>query len=269
MRRPLEAADALLDPSNMTAAERDASVARMLAEAEAFTAAAEESRAAAREHHALAAGAELQAVQTKHAIEQSRVEATIAGITLDKILREEKLARVSDLYHHVYTFDDVVTDRSVRMCTNTLTAWSRSDPGCEMRVIINSGGGDIVAGFNLVDFITDLRARGHQITTVALGMAASMAAVILQAGDVRVMGKNAMLLLHEGSLDVSGNFGSAEDMMRLMKIFHEQILDLFESRAKSINPKTTKAFLRKAWQRTDFWVGSTRALELGLVDEVQ
>ncbi len=255
--------------TSKTAAERDASIAKMLAEADAATAAAEESRAAARHSEALAAEAASKQLETTYRTEQARIESEVAAITLAKIQREEKFAVVSDLYHHYYTFDEVLTDRTVRACTATLNAWSRSDPGCSMRIVLNTPGGYIVAGFNLIDFITDLRHRGHHVTTVALGMAASMGAAILQAGDVRVMGKNAVLLLHEGSLTVEGGFGSAEDTMRLMHIFHDNILQLFADRAMPINPRTTKEFLRKAWKRTDYWLDSSKAIALGLADEVQ
>jgi len=259
-----------MSPSaNKTAAERDASIAKMMAEADAALAAAEESRASARNTEALMASAANQVQETAYRTEQARIEAEVAAITLAKIQRLEKLEKVGDLYHHCYTFDEVVTDRSVRQCTATLTAWSRSDPGCDIKIVLNTPGGDIVAGFNLIDFVTDMRARGHNVTTVALGMAASMGAAILQSGDTRVMGKNAVLLLHEGSLTVEGDFGSAEDTMRLMHIFHDNILQLFADRAMPINPKTTKEYLRRAWKRTDYWLDSARAVELGIADRIQ
>ena len=47
---------------------------------------------------------------------------------------------------------------------------------------------EVIAGLALYDFIQTLRRKGHKVTTVSYGMAASMAGILLQAGDVRVMG---------------------------------------------------------------------------------
>ena len=253
----------------LTKDEIAANVKKTLAEAELAEAAAEEKRAAAREHDANVIRAAAEETHTRFLIEHAGIENDIARIAFAKCEREESFAKVSDIFHRVYNFDESVNDKSVKECINTLTAWDRQDPVCEITVYINSGGGSIIEGFALIDFLLELRRKGHKITTVALGMAASMAGVILQSGDVRVMGSNAILLIHEGSLGAIGNFGEVEDRVKLMKIFHERILELFESRSKPINPKTTKAFIRKEWNRTDFWVDSKRALELGLVDEVR
>jgi ATP-dependent protease ClpP protease subunit len=49
-----------------------------------------------------------------------------------------------------------------------------------------------------------------------------------------------------------------------MKLLHEHILDLFAGRAT-----VTKAFIRKNWNRTDWWMSSDEALKHGFVDEIK
>ena len=44
---------------------------------------------------------------------------------------------------------------------------------------------------------------------------------------------------------------------------HEHILDLFADRAT-----VTKAFIRKNWLRTDWWIGADTALKHGFIDKV-
>lgn len=253
----------------LTKEEIAANVRKANAEAELALAAVDEKRALARVHEADAAARATEEEHTKFLIAHAKIENQIAEIAFAKCDREESFAKVSDLYNRVYTFDDAVTERSIKICVQTLTAWSRQEPGCDITIYLNSPGGSILDGFALIDFILELRRKGHKVTTIALGMAASMAGVILQAGTVRAIGSNAILLIHEGSLGAIGSFGEVEDRVKLMKIFHERILDLFEERAKPINSKTTKAFIRKNWDRTDWWIGSSQALELGLVDEVR
>lgn len=252
----------------LTKAETEASVKKTTAEAELAAANAEQALAAAREHDANTALAKLNAKHMQHLIEHARIEANVAAIALAKCEREERFAKVHDLYHRSYTFDTPVSERSVKLCISTLTAWSRDEPGCGITLYLNSPGGDIVEGFALIDFIVDLRKRGHHVRTVALGMAASMSAVILQAGDERIMGANALLLIHEGSLGAIGSFGEVEDRVKLMEKLHARIYALFAARALPINDKTTAAFLKKQSKRTDWWLDSDEALALGLIDSV-
>ena len=46
-----------------------------------------------------------------------------------------------------------------------------------------------------------------------------------------------------------------------MGLFHDRILGLFEERAKPINPKTTKAFIKRNWERRDWWLTAQTALD--------
>lgn len=201
--------------------------------------------------------------------ERAKAEAGVAQIILRNKEREEKSELAKDTHHHVYVFDKQVSESSVKECVQVLTRWSRQDPGCDIELQINSPGGSIFDGLALVDFLRNLEEKGHSITTVAFGMAASMGGVLLQVGTRRVMGANAMLLIHEGSLGAIGDFGQVEDRIELMKLFHERILDLFVERAQPINKSTTKAFIRKNWKRKDWWIPSQEALKLGFVDEVK
>ena len=96
-----------------------------------------------------------------------------------------------------------------------------------------------------------------------------MAGVILQAADTRIIGENAILLIHEGSFGAVGSYGEVEDRVKLMNLLHGRILDIFEKRAKPLNSKTTKTFIKKNWSRQDWWMNATMALELGFVDEIR
>lgn len=251
-----------------TPEEIAAVIRKMDAETDSALADAEQARAAAAEHHSSAALNDLHAEHLRHMIEQTRVESEMAKIAYAQMEREERIARTGDLYHRSYTFDSEVSERSVKLCIQTLTAWSRDEPGCSITLYLNSPGGDIVEGFALIDFLLDLRRRGHHVRTIALGMAASMSAVILQAGDERIMGPNAILLIHEGSLGAVGSFGEVEDRVALMTKLHSRIFQLFADRAAPLNAKTTASYLKRQAKRTDWWLDSTEALELGIVDSI-
>lgn len=196
-------------------------------------------------------------------------EAEVAEISLAAKRRAEEDELAKNVHHKVYVFDSDVNSSSVKSCKNQLTIWHRNCPNCEVEIQVNSPGGSIVDGFDLIDFIRDFRNKGHKVSMVAFGYAASMAGVIMQAADTRVMGKHAFMLIHEGSLGAIGDFGKVEDRLKLMENFHTKILELFEERAKPKNSKTTKAFIKKRWHRNDWWLPSEEALRLGFIDEVR
>ena len=188
------------------------------------------------------------------------------SISMTQLRRAAKEEDARDYWHHRYIFGDSVSAKSADQLIHSLTRWSRTNPGCEMEIVINSPGGDIISGFAIVDFIKSLRDSGHNIRTHAIGMAASMGGVLLQAGTTRSMGSNAMLLIHQGGLGAVGNYGEVKDRVKLMEIFHERILDLFVERADG---KVSRATLKKNWERQDWWLTAKEALKLGLVDEVR
>lgn len=200
---------------------------------------------------------------------EKQAKAVQAALSLERDQEKRVKERADNELHRVYVFDSDVSDGSVKKCIAQLVTWERQQPQCRVEIQINSPGGDIFAGFHLIDYIRAMRKRGCHITMVGLGMIASMAGVLMQAADVRVMGENAFMLIHEGSLGAIGDFGNVEDRVKLMQQMHERILSLFEERAKPINAKTTKAFIRKRWLRKDWWIVADECLKLGLIDSVR
>lgn len=197
----------------------------------------------------------------------SRALAEQEEIALRVRSRAEKEVLARNEYHNVYVFDHDVDDSSVRECMQTITRWVRNDPVDSRRDIeiqINTHGGSIFAGFALIDFIRSLSKRGHRVTAVVWGMAASMGAVILQAADVRVMGENAFLLLHEGSMFAGGDYGHVEDEFILMQKLQERIVELLTERGD-----ISKATIKRNWRRKDWWMTASEALKHGLVDEIR
>ena len=118
----------------------------------------------------------------------------------------------------------------------------------------------------LFDFIQELKDKGHKITTVAHGMAASMAGILMQAGDWRICGKEAYILIHEISSGSWGKASELEDDLKFIKRIQDRVLNIFVDKASG---KVTKAFIRKNWARKDWWLSSADCLKYGIVDEVR
>lgn len=199
---------------------------------------------------------------------EQEAEAYQMDLAAKKEKREHELA--SDHYAHIYRFNSAVNEASVKECINRLTLWSRIHPGTDIEIIFNSPGGSVTDGMALFDFIQDLRRGGHRVTTTARGIAASMAGILLQAGDVRRMGKEAWVLIHQASFGSSGSFGAVEDTVEWVRKVQERIIDIFAARAagSGVDKPITRNQLKKSWERKDWWLSSDECLKLGIVDEV-
>ena len=191
-------------------------------------------------------------------------DAEQAEITLRKAKYDEENRLATNERHCVYLFNSVVSEGSINVCIDQLTTWSRTRPKKSITIVFNSPGGAIVAGMALFDFIQEMKRLGHHITTKALGMAASMAGILLQAGDERVMGKEAWVLLHEASFGAVGKIGEVEDTVEWVKKVQRRILNIFAERST-----LSKSQIERRWKRKDWWLSSDDCLKLGFVDKVE
>lgn len=213
------------------------------------------------------ANAEKALAEARHAAamarsEEARAEVCEIASQRESQKRERELA--ADDHHRVFRFVDPVTPSTAQKCMSQLATWTRIDPGCDIEIEFCSPGGSVVDGLALYDFIQGVRRQGHFVTTSALGYAASMAGILLQAGDKRVMAAESWLLIHEASFGAIGSFGEVEDRVKWIEKIQERILDIFVVRSNM-----SKAQLKRKWHRTDWWLSSDEALKHGFVDEVR
>lgn len=242
------------EQSTMSPAHEAATLAKLEAEARAAMlhaeAEAEKHRAEGRKAAAEAEEVELRLTKARHDADREEEK------------RREELA--AHKYHHVYLFKGAVDSQSAAKCMDQLTAWMRNDPGCDIEIVFNSPGGSVVDGMALWDHIQFVRSAGHRVTTSTVGMAASMAGILLQAGDQRVMGRESWLLIHEASFGASGSFGDVEDTVEWVRKVQDRILSIFAARSNM-----SKSAIKRKWHRKDWWISSDEALKLGFVDAVR
>lgn len=203
--------------------------------------------------------------------EKLMLEIQSKKLSLAKEKRAEKADLARDCYHYSYAFTELVSGASVQKCIDQLNAWSRQQPGCDLEIVFCSQGGSVIDGMRLFDYILWLRKKGHKITTAALGEAASMAGILLQAGDVRVMGREAWVLIHEAAFGAQGKTGDMEDRVKWVKRVQERILNIFAERSQGCDPEKplTKQQIKTRWHKTDWWLSSEECLKHGIVDEVR
>jgi len=149
---------------------------------------------------------------------------------------------------------------------DALDHWARRDPGEPVTININSPGGSVTDGLALYDTIMRLRREGHRVTTRGMGLVASMAGVLLQAGEERILDQRAKLLIHEGSVNLKGNLtaGEQEDMQLFSKMLRGDILYILAERST-----LTKRQIENKWKRRDWVLSADEALKFGFVDRVE
>lgn len=240
-----------------TKEEVAARIERMMAETERIKAEAEKAKAEGEKARYEAALAEQEA-------EQGRLATMKRQIDFDREYEKRQRELSDDKYHRIYNFKSVVENGAVSRCMDELTYWHRTAPGCDIDVIFYSPGGDVIDGFALWDFLVRLRREGHKLTTGCVGYAASMAGILLQAGDVRWMGAESYMLIHEAAFMAAGKLGEVEDRVEWVHKIQDRVLDIFAQRSK-----LSKGQIRRRWRRKDWWIDSSEALKLGFVDEVR
>jgi ATP-dependent Clp protease protease subunit len=135
------------------------------------------------------------------------------------------------------------------------------DPKKDISFYINSPGGQVTAGLAILDTMNHIQPH---VSTVCVGMAASMGAVLLSAGEKgkRYALPNAEVMIHQPS-------GGAEGMASDIEITAKQILKL-RTRLNQILAKNTAQKLDKIERDVDrdFFMDASEAKEYGIIDKV-
>lgn len=135
------------------------------------------------------------------------------------------------------------------------------DPEKDINLYINSPGGSVTAGLGIYDTMQYVK---PPITTICLGQAASMGALLLAAGTKgkRYALPNARVMIHQ---PMGGFQGQATEI----DIHAREILKIRE-RLNQIMAEHTGQLLEKISQDTerDYFMSGTEARDYGLIDEV-
>jgi len=213
-------------------------------------------------------GLELAVTKAEIELESQRRYARVAELELEHKERDETLLRADWRLKHIFHFIGAVDATTTGAAMDRINQWDSEDPTCDMTIMFNSPGGGVLNGMALFDYIRFMRNKGHRVTCVALGYAASMAGILLQAASdgCRVMARGSWLLIHEVAFSTSGKIGEVEDMYKFGERLKQQAADIFIERSGG---KLTRAVLAENWTRKDWWLSPAEALALGIIDEVR
>ncbi|MCA9565013.1 MAG: ATP-dependent Clp endopeptidase proteolytic subunit ClpP [Myxococcales bacterium] len=135
------------------------------------------------------------------------------------------------------------------------------DPEKEIMLYINSPGGSVTAGLAIYDTMQHVSCP---VSTICVGQAASMAAVLLSAGEPgrRLSLPNSRVLIHQPLGGVSGQAADIDIQAR-------EILKLREKLNEILVKHTGQDYERiHADSDRDYFMGAYEAKEYGIVDDV-
>ena len=154
-----------------------------------------------------------------------------------------------------------ITDDLANLVIAQLLYLEAESPEKEISLYINSPGGSVTAGLAIYD---TMQFVANDISTICVGQAASMAAVLLSAGTAgkRILLPNARVVLHQ---PFGGTQGQASDIA----IQAKEILRIRETLYQILvkHTRQTKARIQIDIER-DFIMTAAQAKEYGLIDQI-
>jgi ATP-dependent Clp protease protease subunit len=174
--------------------------------------------------------------------------------------------RAYDIYsrllrERIIFLGDAIEDHLANLVIAQLLFLDSEDPEKDISLYINSPGGVVNSGLAIYDTMQYLRAP---VSTICIGMAASMAAVLLAAGSKgkRYALPNSRIMIHQGS---GGFRGNAPDAIIQMKEW-----EFLVNRNIEILARHTSQPVEKVAQDTqrDLFMSPEAAKEYGIIDAV-
>jgi len=154
-----------------------------------------------------------------------------------------------------------VNDQTANLVVAQMLFLESENPDKDMFLYINSPGGSVSAGLSIYDTMQFVK---PDVSTMCMGMAASMGAFLLAAGakGKRIALPNSRIMIHQPS---GGAQGQASDI----EIQAREILKLRESLNRILSERTGQTIekIRNDSER-DYFMSGQEAKDYGLIDQV-
>lgn len=156
---------------------------------------------------------------------------------------------------------DEVNDTTASLVVAQLLYLEAQDPDKDIDLYINSPGGSISAGMAIYDTMNFIKC---DVSTICIGMAASMGAFLLSAGakGKRIALPNSEIMIHQ---PLGGMQGQASDI----KIHADHIIRIKEKMNRILAENTGKSYEQVCLDTDrDNYLTAQQALEYGIIDKV-
>jgi ATP-dependent Clp protease protease subunit len=154
-----------------------------------------------------------------------------------------------------------VNDELAYSICSALMVLDEEDNTKPIQLFINSPGGSVMAGLSIIDTMNHIKSP---VYTVVTGLAASMGAAILSAGEKghRIALPNATVMLHQVSAGEQGNIQDMRVGFEFTEKLNKKLLTMIAANCGKSVEQFEKDTMR------DKWLFADEALKYGIVDEV-
>ena len=121
----------------------------------------------------------------------------------------------------------------------------------ELVVEVNSPGGDVFAGLGIYNMLRSFAASGKTVTTRVSGVAASIASIIVLAGDKREMPKNAFAMIHAPWSFAAGNADELRDQADTLDKIGGSLRSVYVDRMGVDEAKVNEMLAKDTWLTAD------------------
>ncbi|MBR3101936.1 MAG: ATP-dependent Clp endopeptidase proteolytic subunit ClpP [Muribaculaceae bacterium] len=193
---------------------------------------------------------------------------TISNNYISPTIMEERKLNVTQLdvfsrlmMDRIIFLGTQIDDYTANVIQAQLLYLDSSDPGKDIALYLNSPGGSVYAGLGIYDTMQYIQS---DVSTICTGMAASMAAVLLVAGekDKRFALKHSRVMIHQ---PMGGIQGQASDI----EITSREIIKLKKELYTIISDHSGQPYDKVyADSDRDYWMTAEEAREYGMIDNV-
>ena len=154
-----------------------------------------------------------------------------------------------------------IDDYAANVIQAQLLYLDSSDQGKDISIYINSPGGSVYAGLGIYDTMQYI---SSEVSTICTGMAASVAAVLLVAGErgKRFGLRHSRVMIHQPLGGVQGQASDIEITAREIKKIKDELYTIISNHSGVPFEKVERDSDR------DYWMIASEAKEYGMIDEV-
>lgn len=154
-----------------------------------------------------------------------------------------------------------IDDYAANVIQAQLLFLDSSDPGKDISIYINSPGGSVYAGLGIYDTMQYI---SSDVKTICTGIAASMAAVLLVAGEKgkRFALNHSRVMIHQPMGGAQGQASDIEITAREIQKLKKELYTIISNHSGMPFDKVEKDSDR------DYWMTSAEAKEYGMIDDI-
>ncbi|MDE6368326.1 MAG: ATP-dependent Clp endopeptidase proteolytic subunit ClpP [Muribaculaceae bacterium] len=198
----------------------------------------------------------------------SQINAAVSANYINPSIIEERQLNVAQMdvfsrlmMDRIIFLGTEVNDYTANVIQAQLLYLDSADPGKDVSIYINSPGGSVYAGLGIYDTMQYI---SSDVATICTGMAASMAAVLLVAGEKgkRFALRHSRVMIHQPMGGAQGQASDIEITAREIKKLKHELYTVIADHSGQPFDKVEKDSDR------DYWMTAEEAKEYGMIDSV-